>query len=160
MLDDDARLVEYGVALGHSGDQLEARQAQRPGAAHPAAPCAIDEPGAGDHFGQHHGHRLQRLDLDILVAPRLGMLDGEHADRAFETDDRNAREAMEMLLARLGAIGECRMIGRLCEIEDPALGGDRADQAFAHPQSGDVNGLLPEAARREQLEMIVAKQVD
>jgi hypothetical protein len=30
------------------------------------------------------------------------MLDGEHADRAFEADDRHAGEAVEALLAGFG----------------------------------------------------------
>ena len=136
MLDDDARLVEHGLALGHAGDQLEARQAQRPGAAQAAAPRAVDQPRAGDHFRQHHRHGLQRLDLDVLVAARLGMLDGEHADRAFEPDDRHAGEAVEALLAGLRAVGEGGMLGGLGEVEDAALGGDRADQAFAHRAAG------------------------
>ena len=155
-----ARLVEHGHALGHAGDQLEARQAQRPGAAQPAAARAVDQPRAGDHLGQHHRDRLQRLDLDILVAARLGMLDREHADRAFEPDDRHAGEAVEALLAGFGPVGEGGMLGRLGEVEDAALGGDRADQALAHPQLGDVDRFLAEAVGREQLEIVVAQQVD
>ena len=72
---------------------------------------AIDQPGVGDQFGQHHRHGLQRLDLDIFVAARLGMLDREHADRAFAADDRHAGEAVELLLAGFGAIGEVGMAG-------------------------------------------------
>ena len=108
MLDDDARLVEDRFALGHSGDQLEAGEAQRAGAAQAAAARAVDQPRAGDHLRQHHRDRLQRLDLDILVAARLGMLHGEHADRAFEADDRHAGEAVEALLAGFGPVGEGR----------------------------------------------------
>ena len=121
MLDDDPRLVEYRHALGHSGDELEARQPERPGAAHPAAPGAVDQPRAGDHFRQDHRDGLQRLDLDVLVAPRIGMLDGKHADRAFEADDGNAGEAVESLLARFRPIGEGGMVGGLGEVEDARL---------------------------------------
>ena len=38
--------------------------------------------------------------------------------------------------------------------------GDRAGQALAHPQLGDVDRLLAQAARGEQLEHAVAQQVD
>ena len=160
MLDDHARLVEHGLALGHSGDQLEARQPQRPGAAHPAAAGAVDQPRAGDHLGQHHRDRLQRLDLDVLVAARLGMLDGEHADRAFEADDRHAGEAVEALFAGLGPVGEGGVVGGFGEVEDAAFRGDRADQAFAHAQAGDVHRFLAQAVGREQLEVVVAQQID
>ena len=121
MLDDHPRLVEHRLALGHSGDQLEAGQPQRPGAAQPAAARAVDQPRAGDHLRQDHRHGLQRLDLDVLVAARLGMLDGEHADRAFEPDDRHAGEAVETLLAGFGPVGEGGMLGGFGEVEDAAL---------------------------------------
>ena len=136
MLDDHARLVEHRLALRHSGDQLEPRQAQRPGAAQAAAARAVDQPRAGDHLRQHHRDGLQRLDLDVLVAARVGMLDGEHADRAFEPDDRHAGEAVEALLAGFGPVGEGRMLGGLGEVEDAPFGGDRPDQALAHPAAG------------------------
>ena len=38
--------------------------------------------------------------------------------------------------------------------------GDRADEALAHPQPGDVDGFLAQAVGRKQLEIIVAQQVD
>ena len=135
MLDDHPRLVEHRLALGHAGDQLEPRQAQRPGAAQPAAAGAVDQPRAGDHLRKHHGDRLQRLDLDVLVAARVGVLDGQHADRAFEPDDRHAGKAVEALLAGFGPVGEGRMLGGFGEVEDAPFGGDGADQPLAHPQA-------------------------
>ena len=121
MLDDDPRLVEHRLALRHPGDQLEAREAQRPGASQAAPARAVDQPGPGDHLRQHHRHRLHRLDLDIFVAARLGVLHGEHADRALEADDRNSGEAVVALLAGLGTVGEGGMLGRLGEVQDSAL---------------------------------------
>ena len=96
--------------LAMPATSLRPEQAKRAGAAEAAAAGAVDQPGRGDHLGQHHRHRLQRLDLDILVAARIGMLDGEHADRAFEADDRHSGEAVEPLLAGLGAVGESRVL--------------------------------------------------
>ena len=88
------------------------------------------------------------------------MLDGEHADRAFEADDRHAREAVEALLAGLGPVGEGRMLGSLGEVEDAPFGGDRADQSLAHAQAGDVHRFLAQAVGGEQLEDVVAQQID
>jgi hypothetical protein len=88
------------------------------------------------------------------------MLDREHADRAFEPDNRNAGEAVKALLSRFRAVSERGVLGGFSEVEDARLGGDRADEAFAHPQPRDVHGLFPQTMGREQLEIIVAQQVD
>ena len=160
VLDQDSRLVKHRLAARHSGDELETGQPQRSGAAQPAAAGAVDQPGAGDHFRQHHCDGLQRLDLNILVAPRLGMLDREHADGAFQPNDRHAGEAVEALLARFRAVGERRMIGGFGEVEDAPFRRDGADQALPHAQPGHVHCFLPQAMRREQLEEIVPEQVD
>ena len=88
------------------------------------------------------------------------MLDGEHADRPLLAHDRHAGEAVEQLLAGLGAIGEFGMARGLGEVEHRDLLGDRADQALAHRQLGDVDRALVEADGGEQLERAVAQQVD
>jgi hypothetical protein len=38
---------------------------------------SIHQIGIGDQFGQHHGHRLQRLDLHLFIAARIDMLDAQ-----------------------------------------------------------------------------------
>ena len=162
MLDQHPRLVVDGMALGHPDDQLQSGQ---PGhAGFPAAVAghrrAVGEPGIGDQLGQDHRHRLQRLDLDLVIGARIGMLDGEHADRPFLAHDRHAGEAVEQLLSRLGAVGEFGMARRLGEVQHRHLAGDGADQALAHGELGDVDRALVEAQRGEQLEHAVAQQVD
>ena len=144
----------------HSRDQLEAAEPERAGAAQAAAPGSVDQPRGGDHFRQHHRDGLQRLDLDLFVAARLGVLDGKDADRAFRADDRHAGEAVEAFFARLRPVGEGRVIGGLGEVQDARLGGDRPDQAFAHVQPGDVDRFLAQAVGGEQLQLVVAQQVD
>ena len=114
----------------------------------------------GDHFRQDHGDGLQRLDLDLFVAAGVGVLDRKYADRAFEPDNRNSGEAVEPFLSGFRAIGESRVLGGLGEVEDPPFGGDGADQALAHPQLGHVNSLFAEAVGGEQLELVVAQQID
>ena len=52
------------------------------------------------------------------------------------------------------------MAGGLGEVEDAAFLGDRADQALAHRQAGDVDRFLAQAVGREQLERVVAQQID
>ncbi len=66
MLDDDPRLVEHRLPRRHPLDQLEPREAYRRGRlrSRRAPARGVDQPGVGDQLGEHHRHRLQRLDLD------------------------------------------------------------------------------------------------
>jgi hypothetical protein len=57
----------------------------------------VGETRIGDQFGQHHRHRLQRLDLDGVISARIGMLHREHADRALLADDGHPGKAVEQL---------------------------------------------------------------
>ena len=122
---------------------------ERAGAADASAPRAIDQPRCGDHLRKNHCDSLEGLDLNILVAARVGVLNGKNADRAFQPDDRNSREAVEMFLARLRPVGKGRVLGGFSKVEDPAFGCDRADEAFAHPEPGHVHRFLAEAMSRE-----------
>ena len=160
--DDDARLVEHRATARHAVDELEPRQRHRPGIARAAAAGAalVDQAGRGDQLGEHHRHRLQRLDLDIVVAPARLVLDAQHADRRLAPHDRHAREAVEQLLAGLRIVDETGVAGGLREIERLDMLRDRADQTFAQRQLGDVDRLLQQAAGRIELEHAVAQQVD
>jgi hypothetical protein len=88
------------------------------------------------------------------------VLDAQHAHRALAPHDRHPGEAVEQILARLRLVGELGVAGRLVEVQRLDMLGDGADQAFAQAQPGDVNGLLRQAARCEQLQHAVAQQVD
>lgn len=101
---------------------------------------------------------MQRLDLDLVVAAADDMLHAQHAHRALAPDDQDAREAVIEFLARLRR-GEGGMAGRLGEVQRLDLVGDRADQALARRQLGDVDGVRIEAACREQLELPLAQQI-
>jgi hypothetical protein len=65
-----------------------------------------------------------------------------------------------MLLAGFGSVDELGMAGCLGQVEDPAFAGDRPDQAFAELEPGDVHRFLAKAVSREQLQLVVAKQID
>ena len=150
-------------ARAHPVDQLEALRCARSrstGCGSCRRPRRIDQPGVGDQLAQHHRDGLQRLDLDIGVAARLGMLDRQHADRALAADDRHAGEAVEPVLARFGAIGEVGVRRRLVEVQRLDILRDRADQPLAQRQRGDVDRLLVEPVGREQLQHALAQQVD
>jgi hypothetical protein len=88
------------------------------------------------------------------------VLDGKHSDRTFPVDDRNTREAVEMLLAGLGAIDELRMARRFGKVQDPAFGSDHTDEPFAGFQPRDVHRFLAKAVSRKQLKLVVAQQID
>ena len=51
------------------------------------------------------------------------------------------------------------MIGGFGEIKDPPLG-DGPDKPFTHAQPGHMDRFLAQAVRGEQLQLIVAQQID
>ncbi len=159
VLDHHARLVEHGDALGHARNQLEPGDPLRSSRALGGA-AAVGQAGACDQLAEHHRHRLQRLDLHLLVAARVGMLDREHTDRIFPVDDRHSGETVKALLAGFGAVGEGRVAARLVKIENPPFAGDRSDQPFAGRKPGDVDRGLVEAVGGEQLELALALNID
>ena len=162
VLDEDARLVVDGDAPRHAHDEAQALEAGRTVVAGGRfrAGGLVGEPGIGDQLGEHHRDRLQRLDLDIVIGARIGMLDGEDADRPLPPHDGHAGEAVEQLLAGLGPVGEFGVADGFGEVEHGGGPGDRADQPLAQRQLGDVDGALVEADRGVEFEHPVAQQVD
>ncbi len=162
MLDGDARLVIDGVARCHAVDELQARHAHRRGRlrARRCRAARIGQVGIGDQLAQHHGDGLQGFDLDIVIFMGIGMLNAQHAHRTFASDDRNAGEAVEFLLAGFGLVGEIGVRRRLVEVERLDFLRDRADQPLAQRQLGDVHRLLRQPARGKELEHALAQQVD
>ena len=158
----DARLVEHGLADGEAPHQLQAIEhglaLVRLG--QPVELLGIDQAGIVDQLRQHHRHGLQGLDLDTVVAARLSMLHGKHANRPLAPDDRYAGEGMELLLTGLRAVLEFGMRRRLVEVEGLDILGDGPGEALAHAQPGDVHRTLFQPARREQFEQPIAQQVD
>ena len=108
----------------------------------------VDQFLVRDQFGQHHGGRLQRFDLDFLIAPRIDMLDAQHAHRTFAVNDRHASKGMELFFARFGTIGEIGMRLSLGQIERFDVLGDRPGQALAHRQTRHVDRFRIETLRR------------
>ena len=161
MLDMDARLVEDDMAPRHAHHQLQAGHDVRSGFLHPRIGRAvIGQFGIGDQLGQHHGDRLQRLDLDLFIFARLDMLHAQHAQRALAPHDRHAGKAVEQLLAGFRAIGKVGMGGGLVQVQRLDIGGDQADQPLALGHAGDMHRLLLQAAGREQFQHALAHQID
>ena len=160
MLDEDARLVIDDRSAGHSGDEFEALDVHGCGIAAGGSACRlIGKASAGDQLRKHHGDRLKRLDLDFVIGARIRMLNAEYADRALAAHDGHAGEAVEEFFARLRAIGEFGVSARLVQVEDRGFLGDRANQALAHGELGDVDGALIETEGSEELEHPLAQQV-
>ena len=162
VFDDDARLVEHRGAARQPVDQLEAGQADGAARRTPrlGGGDVVDQPGAGDQFGQHHRHRLQHLDLDLGIVARLGVLDAEHPDGDLAADDRHAGERVEDLLAGLGLEREVGVRPRLGEVQGLARRRNHAGQPFAEREAGDMDRRLRKAPGRKEFEDAVAQQVD
>ncbi len=162
MFDRDPRLVEDGAARRQSAHQRLAVELDRFGQLFVRAgdDLFVDQARIVDQLCKHHRNGLQRLDLDIVVTARIGMLDGEHAHRALAPDDRHAGEGMEFVLTRFGAIAEIGMRSGLGEVQRLDIDGDRADQPFARAQPGDVDRRLVEPPGGEQFELAIAQEID
>ena len=162
LLDIDARLVKHRLSQREAFDQLQPVEHFLPGMVdrQSARRLVVGQAGVVDQFGENHRHGLQRLDLNVLVAARIDVLHGEHADRPLTPHDRDAGEAVELLLAGFGAILELGVRGRFGEVQGLDVLGDGAGQPLAHAELGDVNRALLKATGGEQLEHPVAQEVD
>ena len=112
----------------------------------------------GEHLRQHHGGRLQRLDLLLRIGAVGAVLHDQHAERTPGAQHRHAQEGMVDLLARLRQVGEGRVRLRVGEVERPRLRGDEADEAAASHQRGAVHGARLQALRGEELQHVVGPQ--
>ena len=71
----------------------------------------------GDHLGEQHRRRLQRLDLLLGIGAPRPVLHDQHADRRAAAQDRHAEEGLIDLLAGLRLVGEGRMVLRVGQRE-------------------------------------------
>ena len=93
----------------------------------------------GDHLGDHHRRRFQRLDLVVAVVPLGAVLHDQHAERAAGAQHRHAEEGVVDLLAGLRQVGEGRVRLRVGQVERPGARRDRADQALPELELGKVH---------------------
>ena len=153
----------HGAADGDAGRELHAvdPQGQQADPVDLLDLVGTDDVAGRDQFRQHHGDGLQRLDFFLVVLPARAVLDDQHAEHPARTHDRNAGQRMVDFLARLGAIGELRVVLRIVERQRPPMGGDVAHQALADPEARAVDGRGVEALRGEQFQHLAgAQQVD
>ena len=94
----------------------------------------------GDHLGDHHRRRFQRLDLVVAVVALGAVLHDQHAERAAGPQHRHAEEGIVDLFAGLRQVGEGRVLLRVGKVERPRAGRDRADQALPELELGKVDG--------------------
>ena len=122
------------------------------------------DPGDGpghEVLGQHHGRGLQHLDVLVGVLPMGPVLDGEDAHHLTVADDRHRQERVVDLLARLGPVGEGRVVLRVGLVDGRGLLGAASHQPLAAPQQGVVGGARVQALGGEQLKRaVLALQVD
>ena len=91
--DDDARLVQHDMAerdaVGEDRAGLVQGMPRRRFGAGLRQCCQF---AGGDHFRQHHGGGLQRLDLFLDIGALGAVLDDQHAKRIAGPQDRHAEE--------------------------------------------------------------------
>ncbi len=106
----------------------------------------------GDHLGQHHGGRLQRLFFFLRIGAVRAVLHHQHAQRIAGAQDWNAQEGVVDFLAGFRPEREGRMVLGFRQVDRIGLAGDEADQALVLAQHGLVDGLAVEAFAGIELE--------
>ena len=82
-------------------------------------------------LGQHHGGRLQHLDVLVGIFLLRLVLDRQHAQHVAAAQDRHRQERVVDLLARLRPVGEGRMVLRVRLVDGHGQLGAAPDQALA-----------------------------
>ena len=149
--DDDARLVQHDVAERHAfgdglsldhGGELTAQLHGSAGAGHGPRHQML---------GNHHGGRLQHLDILVGVLLLRAVLHHEHAEHLAGALDRNRQQRMVDLLPRLGPVGEGGVARGLGLVDGDVELGAAPDQALAAVHAHGVHGGRVEALAGEQL---------
>ena len=100
----------------------------------------IEEAALRHHFGQHHGHGLQRLDFFFGVDALGLVLHHQHAEHLAAAHNRHAQKAFERVFAGFRAVREMWVGGGVRQIDRFGGFADQADQALALLQAGVVDG--------------------
>jgi hypothetical protein len=162
LADGDARLVHHDPPHRQSLVELEAFQAfgqQRHRVERRVR--RSEQFFAGREFGEHHGDRLQRLDLFLVVGAEAAVLHRQHPEHATAAQDGYAHQRMEDLLAGLRLVGEHGVRLRICQRQRPGMRGDVADQTLADGEPGLVHRLLLEAVRGAEFKDVAGtRQID
>ncbi len=157
--DDDARLMQDDVTEPDAFAVAVALDRHRAG--------QIElEPGFGDllelagrdHLGEHHSGRFQRLDLVLAIVALRLVLHDEDAERASRAQDRNAKERVIDLFARLRQVGEGGVRLGIGEIERPCRSGDRTDETLSHLQLRQMHRRLVQTFGRVKFEHAIGAQ--
>ena len=157
--DDDARLVQHDMAEADAVVERQALEADRAAEVEfEAGPRQPRQIAGGDHLGDHHRRRFERLDLVVAIVPLGAVLHDQHAERAAGAQHRHAEEGVVDLLAGLRQVGEGRMLLRVRQVERPGARRDRADQALPELQLGQVHRAGIEAFGRVELEHGIGAQ--
>ena len=112
----------------------------------------------GDHFGEQHGRRLERLDLLFGIGAACLVLDDQHAEGIAASQNWHAEERRIDFLAGLRPVHERRMRLRIGKRERLGGLGNQADETFARAQRGQMNGFTVQAFRRIKFEPAVGAQ--
>ena len=112
--DDDARLVQHDMAERDAVGQDRAGLVQgMPRRGFGAGLRQRRQFAGGDHFRQHHGGGLQRLDLFLDIGALGAVLHDQHAERVAGAQDRHAEERMVDFFAGFRPERERRMALRV-----------------------------------------------
>ena len=144
--DDNARLMQHDVPERDSVRERASGEMQRAaGGGLGAGRRQRRKLAGGDHFGEHHRRRLQRLDLFFGIGAARAVLYDQHAERIACPQYRHAEEGVIAFFAGFRPIGERRVSLRVRQVYCACLTRDQADQTFVRAQHRVVHGIAVEA---------------
>ena len=113
------------------------------------------------HFGQNHGHDLDRVDLFLGKQPGLFRLHHQDAQLFAKSLDQHAEERRIRLFAGFRHEAKARRGGGIIGVDHRAGARDTAHQPLAKAHAGLVNGLgLEPLGRAEFQRVLVPEEID
>ena len=157
--DDDARLVQHDMAERDAVGEDRAGLVQgMPRRRFRAGLRQRRQFAGGDHFRQHHGGGLQRLDLFLDIGALGAVLHHQHAERIAGPQDRHAEERMVDFFAGFRPERERRVALRVREVERARLAGDQADEALMRVQHRSVHRVAVQTFGGVEFERVIDAQ--
>ena len=157
--DDDTRLMQHYMTEADTFGKTNTVGGNRPGKIQTGGFLGNGfQFAGGDHFGNHHGRRLQRFDFVFQIGPVRLVLDDKNAKCTTGSQDRHTEEGIIGLFTRFRQIGKARVGTGVGQVQRPGFGRDQADKTLADAQRGIVDRFALQTFGRIEFENTIGAQ--